>query len=119
MDEIKAIFDRIKMHVFGTTYTVRLAEVQEGSEHLLFFLIYESPDSTTGLPCQWSSPYYYVRVGTEEDEVIKTVYQAFQTAVIHEAQEGFKVDGDMIFNPHAAVWALKGASKFESKQIIK
>lgn len=34
------------------------------------------------------------------DEVIKTVWLAFEVYVRHEALEGFKLDGKALFNPH-------------------
>lgn len=34
------------------------------------------------------------------DEIVKTVYAAFEAAIKHEVMEGFKVDGIVLFNPH-------------------
>lgn len=35
-----------------------------------------------------------------DDEIVKTVYAAFELTVKHEIMEGFKVDGTELFNPH-------------------
>lgn len=48
-----------------------------------------------------------------DDEIIKTAYLAFKIAVEHEIMEGFRVDGKILFNPHASYDALLKASDVE------
>ena len=51
-----------------------------------------------------------------DDEVVKTAYAAFKAAVEHEVMEGFKVDGQVLFNPHTPYEELLKVSNIEVKR---
>jgi hypothetical protein len=49
---------------------------------------------------EWKGRKYYLSDYMTDDEIVKTAYVAFKTAVEHEVMEGFKVDNIILFNPH-------------------
>lgn len=52
-----------------------------------------------------------------EDEVVKTAWCAFETAVKHEVMEAFKVDNIRLFNPHVNFEELLKVSNREVKRV--
>lgn len=52
------------------------------------------------------------------DEIAKTAYVAFESAIKHEIMEGFKVDGIILFNPHVNFEALLGVSDQEIRREV-
>lgn len=43
---------------------------------------------------------WYLSEHMPDDEIIKTAFAAYERFILHEAKEGFLVDGLPIFNPH-------------------
>lgn len=52
-----------------------------------------------------------IKRGISETELVRTVYKAFEAAVLHEMQEQFLYEGEAIFNPHRNVRDLLGNAK--------
>lgn len=61
----------------------------------------------------WTGRKYYLSDYMTEDEIIKTCFVAFKTAVEHEILEAFKVDKKTIFNPHVSYLELSKISHIE------
>lgn len=56
---------------------------------------------------------WYLSPYMTEDEVVKTIYLAFEVAVKHEILEGFKMDDTPLFNPHTPYDEILKISKIE------
>lgn len=41
-----------------------------------------------------------------DSEIVRTAYKAVKTAVLHEMDELFLFDGEMIYSPHTNIYAL-------------
>lgn len=65
---------------------------------------------------KWNGRKYYLSDYMTDDEVIKTCYFAFETAIKHEVMEAFKVDGITLFNPHLNFEELLKISNKEIKR---
>ena len=48
-----------------------------------------------------------------DDEIVKTVWLAFEVAVKHELLEGFRFSGERVFNPHTPFTKFIEASRTE------
>jgi hypothetical protein len=48
-----------------------------------------------------------------DDEIVKTVWLAFEAAVKHELLEGFRFSGERVFNPHTPFTKFIEASRTE------
>jgi hypothetical protein len=48
-----------------------------------------------------------------DDEIVKTVWLAFEVAVKHELLEGFRFSGELVFNPHTPFSKFVEASRTE------
>lgn len=48
-----------------------------------------------------------------DDEIVKTVWLAFEVAVKHELLEGFRFGGELVFNPHTPFTKFVEASRTE------
>ena len=64
----------------------------------------------------WKGRKYYLSEYMTDDEVVKTAYVAFKTAVEHEVMEGFRVDNIPLFNPHVNFEELLKISHKEVKR---
>ena len=106
------LINRIKLSIFGNEFRVRLDTDQEyfTSKRLFIQLIYSSPVTKE----EWKGRKWYLSPYSTDDEIVKTVYLAFEVAVKHEILEGFKVDGLPIFNPHVDFEALLKVCKLET-----
>lgn len=110
------LISRIKLSIFGKDFVIRLDTDQEyiTSNRLFIQLIYSSPCTTTNTVEEWKGRKWYLSPYSTDDEIVKTVYLAFEVAVKHEILEGFKVDGLPIFNPHVDFEALLKVCKLET-----
>lgn len=99
-EQIRQIIDRIELTCLDKPFIIRLDQDQKGGDRLFVQIMYISRCVSTGKPEQWKGRKYYLSDHMTPDEVVKTVYTAFEQAVKHEVMEGFKVDGKILFNPH-------------------
>lgn len=74
---------------------------------------YDALCTVSGLPRTWKGRKWYLSDHMTEDEVVKTCYAAFKAAVEHEVMEGFKVNGQRVFNPHTPYQVLMQAAAVE------
>lgn len=79
-------------------------------------VIYKAPCTKTGDINEWSGRKYYLSDYMTDDEIVKTAYVAFESAIKHEIMEGFKVDGIILFNPHINFEELLKISHKEVKR---
>ncbi len=64
----------------------------------------------------FNSRKWYLSDHMPEDEIVKTIYLAYETCVRHEVMEGFKVNGITLFNPHVDYKELLKISNKEVKR---
>lgn len=64
----------------------------------------------------WKARKWYLSDFMTDDEIIKTSYAAFEACIKHEAMEGFRVDGEILFNPHVDFEELLKISNKEIKR---
>ncbi len=79
-------------------------------------IIYVSNCTKTNQQSEWRGRKWYISEYMTQDEVVKTVYAAFEASVKHEIMEGFKVDGITLFNPHVNFEELLKISHKEIKR---
>lgn len=70
----------------------------------------------TGEENEWKGAKFYLSDYMTDDEIIKTAFKAFKTAVEHEILEGFKVHNLPLFNPHTNYISLLSVSKKEIRR---
>jgi len=75
--------------------------------------VYNAPCTKTGEDMEWKGRKYYLSDYMTDDEIVKTAYTCFKTAVEHEIMEGFKFDGVIVFNPHVDFLKLMEISHHE------
>lgn len=64
----------------------------------------------------WKGRKWYLSEFMTDDEIVKTIWAAFEACVKHEILEGFKVDNKSLFNPHLNFEALLKISHKEIKR---
>jgi len=117
IDRAKQIISRITASCFGTDFKIRVEhdkEFENGRIYLQVF--YEAPCTHTGKIDNWNGRKWYLSKHMLDDEIVKTAYVAFESAVKHEIMEGFKVDGIILFNPHINFEELLKISDKEVKR---
>jgi len=99
---IKSICDRISLRLFGTDFSIRVERDCFNSTNGRIFIqiIYNALCGSAGEIKEWRGRKWYLSDFMTEDEVVKTIYAAFELCVKHELMEGFTVDGVKVFNPH-------------------
>lgn len=98
---------RIKMSCFGTEFKILFLRDKRSECGRMFLQVaFTAPCTKTGKIENWKGRKYYLSDYMTQDEIVKTAYVAFKSAVEHEAMEGFKVDGKIVFNPHVNFEAL-------------
>lgn len=118
LQEVKNICSRISMHLFETKFSIRVERDAKRPEDGRIFLqvTYEAFCTKTGILQPWTGRKWYLSDHMTEDEIIKTAYCAFESAVKHEIMEGFKVEGIVLFNPHVDFNELLKISSIEIKR---
>lgn len=118
--KVKKLVDRITMQCLGMQLGVRVEYdniYSFGSNGRIFIQIfYHAPCVKTGKLEEWHGRKYYLSDYMTPDEIVKTVYTAFEAAVKHEIMEGFKVDGKILFNPHVNFEELLAISDREVRR---
>lgn len=94
---------RIKMLALGKKFQLRIEydlKSQMKSPRVFIQIEYKSRCRKTGKNEIWRGKKWYLSEHMPDDEIVKTIYCAFEMAVKHEVLEGFLVDGKSLFNPH-------------------
>lgn len=102
IQKVKAILERVSISIFMTDMRFRVEHDNQYRDTSRVFIqvVYDAPCVKTGLIKEWHGRKYYLSDFMTADEIIKTAYVAFESAVKHEIMEGFKVDRKVLFNPH-------------------
>lgn len=100
--EIKKLTSRITMNVLGTELSIRIERdnVRPKDGRIFLQIIFDTACTKNKEQKEWHGRKWYLSDAMTNDEIIKTAYSALKAAVEHEAMEGFKVDGVILFNPH-------------------
>lgn len=100
--EIIHLTTSIKCNLFATTFKVRVERdnKDEVNGRIFIQLVYDAFCTKSGVLQEWHGRKWYLSDHMTEDEIVKTCYVAFESAVKHEIMEGFKVNGTILFNPH-------------------
>lgn len=109
--------ERINMQCLQTAFHVKIDQDKD-SERVFIQLYYECMDSHEPMIKKiWKGRKWYLSYYMSDDEIVKTIYAAFEMAVKHEVMEGFKVDGKTLFNPHVDFEELLKISDREVKRL--
>lgn len=119
IDRVLTITNRISASCFGTDFKFRIEHDNEFENGRIFLQVtYEAPCVHDKEMKEWHGRKFYLSKHMTDDEIIKTAYVAFESAVKHEIMEGFKVDGIILFNPHINFEELLKVSHKEIKRNI-
>lgn len=119
---VYALWQRISMNIFGIEFKLRIEnDCNDPIDGRVFIqVLYAAKCSKTGKKEIWRGRKWYLSVHMTSDEIVKTIWCAFEAAVKHEAMEGFKVDGKVLFNPHVSFeQLLKVSEKEVTRKAIK
>lgn len=109
LDRTKKLLSRVKCSILGKTFHLIVAYDKSymliGSGNakagrVYIQLSYKAPCTKGQAKDEWKGRKWYLSQYMTDDEIIKTVYSAFEACVKHEIMEGFTVDGKVLFNPH-------------------
>lgn len=114
LKEIRDTLQRIKATVFGNTVAFR-CEVDNKYDAGRIFIqcVYKDQCRKSGELFIFHGRKWYLSDHMTTDEIVKTCFAAFKTAVEHEIMEGFTVDGVVLFNPHVSFEELLKVSHLE------
>lgn len=115
LDTLQDIVSRIDMTVFGKTFNVIYKrDIKRPDTGRIFIqIVYTDKCRKTGKEQLWKSRKYYISEHMTEDELVKTIYVAFEQCVKHEIMEGFCIDNKVLFNPHVHYTELLAISDRE------
>jgi hypothetical protein len=106
------LIEQTKCKAFGTVFSARVNFIWEkyavDERRLWFQLTYATEGDQW-----WRGRKWYLSRHMTDDEIVKTIWLAFEIAVRHELLEGFTFGGKLVFNPHTPVDVLIKASEFE------
>ena len=74
-------------------------------------LRFHAPDTETGIEGWHHGGKFYVSRHVAFNELLRTAHKAVISAVLHEADEDFKVNGLAVYHPHISVPALIEAAR--------
>jgi hypothetical protein len=99
---VLSLLHRVTMSLMGQQFKLRVEyDCKDPLSGRLFIqVVYDAPCSKTGHADTWKGRKWQLSEHMTDDEIVKTMYAAFEAAVKHEILEGFKVDGRVLFNPH-------------------
>ena len=106
---------RCSLSCLGVDFDIRVEPDCKNIESGRIFIqiVYDAVCSKTGKVETWHGRKWYLSEYMTDDEIIKTIYAAFEAAIKHEILEGFKVDGKILFNPHVNFEELLKISDLE------
>lgn len=117
IEEIKLLLKRIDVSLFGTIFIIRCEHDNKYENGRIFLqIIYFGKCNKTGEIEEWHGRKFYLSDHMTDDEIVKTCFVAFKSAVEHEIMEGFTVDEKVLFNPHLNFEELLKISNKEIKR---
>ncbi|MEJ1593499.1 hypothetical protein SMA75_20105 [Escherichia coli] len=106
MDNLRArieqIIDAIDMPAWmtaGNEFTYELDQFAPG--HFQVRLACFLPCTKTGAYDEQVGRWFTIHDPNNRDSIIRTVWMAYQTFMLHEMLEGFKYHGVIVFDPHS------------------
>lgn len=106
-ERVSTLTSRMFLHIFGKELVITVKGDQKfdyssrGDPRLYIQLVYHAPDTKDLSKIkEYRGRKWYLSEYMPDDEIVKTCYLAFRTAVEHEVLEGFKIDDKVLFNPH-------------------
>lgn len=119
LKRVTKLVERIDASCLGVKFKIRCErDVMNKEDGRVFIQFkYESPCSKTDVMEEWKGRKWYLTEFMTDDEVIKSIYSAFEQAIKHEILEGFKVDGIILFNSHIDFEELLKISHLEVGRI--
>lgn len=102
---------------YDDKYT-RMIDIIEGQPdgRIYIQVLYSTVCNKTNYLKEWKGRKFYLSDHMTDDEIIKTCYFAFKTAIEHEIMEGFTVEDKILFNPHTNYKSLLKVSNDEIRR---
>lgn len=97
---VQQLTSRISLNILDTSFKILVQEDKKGGQRAYIQLEYYARCSKTKRIETYKGRKWYLSEHMTDDEIVKTVYAAFEMAVKHEVLEGFTVDDIPLFNPH-------------------
>ncbi len=124
-ERVKRILDLMSMELMGKQIRLvyrRDKKGYEGPDHphaarIYLQIRYDAPCTKTGEMAEFRGRKWYLSEHMTDDEIVKTAWLAFETAVRHELLEGFRMANVPVFNPHTPFDKLIQASKYEETRV--
>jgi hypothetical protein len=115
LTRVKALLTPISMECLGVKFDLIISRDMKEPQYGRIFiqLEYKSPCNKTGEDLSWKGTKHYLSEHMTDDEIVKRCWVAFEQAVKHEIMEGFRYNGEMVFNPHTPFTRLIEASRVE------
>lgn len=114
-ERVEELISRISLELFGKHFFITCSRDKKRPKDGRWYiqLVYEDECNKTGELETWTGRKYYLSEHMIDDEIVKTIWCAFERCVHHEVMEGFKVDGTILFNPHVDFETLLDVSQKE------
>lgn len=115
---VEILINRISLKLFDKDFKILVEHDKEYSNGRVYIqILYSAPCTKTKEIEEWRGRKWYLSKHMIDDEIVKTVYAAFEACVKHEVMEGFKIDNITLFNPHTSFEELLKISHKETKRI--
>jgi len=117
-NRVLSLTQRCTLSCLGVMFGIRVENdlINTQTGRVFIQIQYDSVCTKSGSIESWNGRKYYLSEYMTDDEIIKTIYVAFESAVKHELMEGFKVDNIILFNPHINFEELLKISHKEVKR---
>lgn len=116
LDRVKQLVNRITLSCLGKEFKVLTNYDCKGGDRVFIQIVYSCECTKGGNEETWKGRKYYLSEHMTDDEIIKTVYTAFEQCIKHEVMEGFKIDNKVLFNPHINFEELL---KISHKEVVR
>lgn len=115
LEQVQSLVLRVTAEVpyWAMSFIVARDRKQPVDGRVFIQCLYYAPCTISGEHKAWKGRKWYLSDHMTEDEVVKTCYVAFKMTVEHEVMEGFKLDGQRVFNPHTPYNVLMQAAQTE------
>ncbi len=118
LENLRKFLSQISFQLFGQKLHIRADIDQKYGKRCYLQVFFHSPCSKTNSIEEWHGAKFYLSLHMTEDEILKRAYKACKDAVEHEAMEGFKFNGQIVFNPHVSFRELLKVSPKEVNREI-
>lgn len=115
-NRVNVLISRITLQVMDKSLTVKACFDKKYGQRIYLQVHYDAACKKSREFKSWSGRKWYLSEYMTDDEIVKTCYLAFETAVKHEIMEGFKVDNIAVFNPHTNYEILQSVSGIEMER---